>query len=168
MGPINQYPNKTPSTSPSWGQSGYFPREPPPATPRSPPIGLFMQNSFQITKPCSILNFPRKKPSTTPLSQPIVLSMQNYVQFTKSGSTQKVQTKTLSTSSSQDSFVNFLGTLHIPHNYQCGLVVSSDILRYFPCSGSPVRFRNFESLRTFERVDYKVFRPKRSSELSRC
>ena len=32
---------------------------------------------------------------------------------------------------------------------QCGLGVSIKILRYFPRSGSPDRFRNFESLRQF-------------------
>ena len=53
------------------------------------------------------------------------------------------------------------------HLSQHGLRISSEILRYFPCSGSPVRFRDSESLRTFGRGDYKVFRPKRRSEFSR-
>ena len=37
---------------------------------------------------------------------------------------------------------------------QRGLVVLSEILRYFPCAGSQVRICNFESLRTFGRGDY--------------
>ena len=38
-------------------------------------------------------------------------------------------------------------------------MVSSKILRYFPCLGSLVRFCNFKSLRTFGRGDYKCSGP---------
>ena len=51
---------------------------------------------------------------------------------------------------------------------QRGLVVSSKILRYFPCSGSQDLSRNFEGLRTFRKGRLEVFRPTRSSEFSRC
>ena len=43
---------------------------------------------------------------------------------------------------------------------QRGLVVPSEILRYFPCSGSLVQDRSFESLRTFGREDCKCSGPR--------
>ena len=57
-------------------------------------------------------------------------------------------------------------TVQLPNNEttsetmsQRGLVVPSEVLRYFPCSGSMVRFRSLESLRTFGREDYKCSGP---------
>ena len=58
------------------------------------------------------------------------------------------------------SFTNFTGWNEHRKVSQHGLVVSSKILRYFPCSGSLVWFRNSKILRTFGRRDYKFSGPR--------
>ena len=53
----------------------------------------------------------------------------------------------------------FKGVAHGNIQYQRELVVPSEILWYFLCSGSLIQDRSFESLRTFGRGDFKCSGP---------